>query len=156
MTSVGGAIPPTEMDNWSTPGLNNYRQNTQGEGVFNAPDLKVLALEVLLDGCPATATLRARITNEGSIGVAAGVSVAFYTGTPAAPGALLGTAPTEVPLLPGATTVVELAGVSLDGDPPYAFVAVVDDDGSGAGAVTECDEDDNAEGIADLDCDIVF
>jgi hypothetical protein len=156
VTSVGGAIPAVEMDNWSTPGLNDYRQNTQGEGVYNAPDLKVLALEVILDGCPETATLRARITNEGSLGAAAGVPVSFYAGTPSMRGALLGTVSTTVPLLPGGTTVVELADVALEGDPPYAFVAVVDDDGSDAGVVTECDEDDNAEGIGDLDCDIIF
>jgi hypothetical protein len=44
----------------------------------------------------------------------------------------------------------------LEGDAPSAFLAVVDDDGAGAGTVTECDEDDNAEGIADLDCAIIF
>ncbi|GAB5546275.1 MAG: hypothetical protein SangKO_060350 [Sandaracinaceae bacterium] len=155
VTATGG-VPRTEMDNWSTPGLNNYRQNTQGEGVFNAPDLKVLALEVLLDGCPESATLRARITNEGSLGAPAGVQVSFYEGSPDMRGALLGTVPTTVPLLPGATTVVELADVALAGAPPYAFTAVVDDDGSDVGAVTECDEDDNASGIGDLDCDIIF
>ena len=39
-TSAGNA-PTTELDNWTQPGLNNYRQNVQGEGVFNAPDLTV-------------------------------------------------------------------------------------------------------------------
>ncbi|HJL14307.1 MAG TPA: hypothetical protein RMH99_01555 [Sandaracinaceae bacterium LLY-WYZ-13_1] len=154
--TAAGEIPRVEMDNWSTPGLNNYRQNVQGEGVFNAPDLKVLALEVILDGCPETATLRARITNEGNLGAPSGVPVSFYTGTPSMRGTLLGTEPTAVALLPGETTVVELADVALEGDPPYAFVAVVDDDGSDAGVVAECDEDDNAEGIGDLDCDVIF
>ncbi|HRI09098.1 MAG TPA: hypothetical protein PKW35_14850, partial [Nannocystaceae bacterium] len=34
-----GNVPDVENDNWTTPGLNNYRQNSQGAGVFNAPDL---------------------------------------------------------------------------------------------------------------------
>jgi len=152
----GGTIPVSEADNWSTPGLNNYRQNTQGEGVYNAPDLTVLALEVVLDGCPESATLRARVGNEGSLGAPAGVPVSFYTGTPDAPGTLLGTVSTTVSLLPGASTVVELADAPLTGDPPYEFVAVVDDDGTGAGVVVECDEDDNAGGIGDLTCAILM
>ncbi len=154
--AADGTVPTTEADNWSTPGLNNYRQNAQGEGVYNAPDLVVLALEVLLDGCPDSATLRARIGNEGNLGVPAGVPVSFYAGTPAMRGALLGTVSTTVPLLPGATTVVELPGAPLSGAAPYAFVAVVDDDGPGAGIVVECDEDDNAGAIGDLDCDILM
>lgn len=153
--SAAGVVPMTEVDNWSS-GLNNYRQNTQGEGAFNAPDLAVLALEAVLDGCPASVTLRARVTNEGSLGVPAGVPVSFYSGTPAMRGALLGTASTIIALLPGASTVVELADVPLEGMAPYSFVAFVDDDGAGVGLVPECDEDDNAGTIGDLTCDILL
>ncbi len=152
----GGAVPRVEMDNWSTPGLNNYRQNVQGEGVFNAPDLVIIALEAVLDGCPTSVTLRARVANEGNLGAPAGVPVAFHVGTPAMRGALLGTALTTVALLPGATTVVELRDVALTGAPPYSFVAFADDDGTGAGVLAECDEDDNAGTIGDLDCAILF
>lgn len=154
--SPDGTVPMSEMDNWSTPNLNNYRQNVQGEGAFNAPDLTVLALEVLLNGCPNTATLRARVANAGNLGVPAGVPVAFREGTPAMPGTLLGVETTTVPLLPGASTVVELADVALTGMPPYEFVATVDDDGTGAGIIVECDEDDNEAAIGDLDCQILF
>ncbi len=155
VTAASG-IPAVEPNNWTDPALNNYRQNAQGEGVFNAPDLKVLALEVLLDGCPDSATLRARVTNEGSLGVPAGVPVTFYAGTPTSLGAVLGTERTTVPLLPGQTTVVTLSGAPLAGTPPFAFVAVVDDDGTGAGTIVECDEDDNAAGIGDVECDILL
>ncbi len=150
-----GTIPMNETDSWSVPGLNSYRQNVQGEGVFNAPDLKVLALEVSLRGCPAAVTLRARVSNEGSLGVASGVPVAFYRGTSADPTALIGVARTTEPLLPGASTVVEMSA-TLSGEGPFAFLAVVDDDGTGAGSVTECDEDDNGTTIGDVTCDIVF
>ncbi|MCC7539773.1 MAG: VCBS repeat-containing protein [Deltaproteobacteria bacterium] len=152
--SPAGTIPMIEADSWTVAGLNSYRQNAQGEGVFNAPDLVVVALEVRLDRCPTGATLRARVGNEGSLGVEAGVPVAFYRGPPASMGALLGVRETTEALLPGATTVVEI-DVALEGDPPWAFSAVVDDDGTGAGIVTECREGDRA-GIDDLDCAIVF
>ena len=146
-----GVVPASETDNWSVPGLNNYRQNAQGEGVYNAPDLAVLALEVRLASCPEAATLRARVVNEGSLGVMAGVPVAFYRGTTADPAAFLGTASTTVPLLPGATTVVELS-VPLSGPSPWSFLAVVDDDGAGGSVVDECDESDNAATIEGLSC----
>jgi hypothetical protein len=146
-----GVVPATETDNWTVPGLNNYRQNAQGDGVYNAPDLAVLALEARLDECPTAATLRARVVNEGSLGVAAGVPVAFYRGTTADAAAFLGTASTSVPLLPGATTVVELA-VPLEGPSPWGFLAVVDDDGAGGSVVEECDESDNAATIDGLTC----
>ncbi|MFN7700213.1 MAG: FG-GAP repeat domain-containing protein [Deltaproteobacteria bacterium] len=151
-----GSVPTVEVDNWSTPGLNNYRQNVQGEGVYNAPDLRVIALEVLLDGCPASVRLRARVSNEGNLGAPSSVPVAFYAGSASMRGALLGVGRTTRPLLPGQSEVVELADVSLAGEPPYAFVAYVDDDGAGGSVVLECDEDDNAGGIGDLDCDILL
>jgi len=151
-----GTVPRIETDNWTVPGLNNYRQNAQGEGVYNAPDLVVIALEVILDGCPSSVTLRARIANEGNLGAPSGVPVAFHAGTPAMRGALLGVGRTTSTLLPGQSDVVELTGVSLAGEPPYEFVVFADDDGAGGGIVVECDEADNAGSIGDLDCAIRF
>ena len=151
-TPAGGVVSP-EPDNWSQPGLNNFRQNVQGEGVFNAPDLYVAGLSVSLRGCPQL-VLSARIGNEGNLGVPAGVPVTFREGTLAAPGVVLGVGLTTEPLLPGATTLVELT-VTPTGDPPYAFTVEVDEDASGASTVLECDEGDNDAAIADLDCDIL-
>ena len=94
-----GGIPQSENDNWTQPGLNNYRQNVQGEGVFNAPDLEV-DLSVDLGECPDMLGLRARVSNTGDLGAPAGLVVTFYEGTDAT-GAVLGTAMTSVPLLPG-------------------------------------------------------
>jgi hypothetical protein len=148
---TSGVIPRVEVDNWTVPGLNDYRQNVQGEGVYNAPDLKVLGLEVMLSACPTSVRLRARVSNEGSLGVAAGVPVAFYRGTVADAAALIGVVSTAAALLPGASTVVEI-DAPLVGDAPYSFLAVVDDDGTGAGVVQECDEDDNGGTIADVSC----
>lgn len=149
--AADGSIPRVEENNWTTAGLNNFRQNVQGSGVYNAPDLTVIGLSADLTNCPVSATLAARVANRGSLGVAAGVPVAFYEGTPAAPGPLLGVARTAVPLLPGASTLVTL-DVPLDAGPTYDFFVVVDDDGAGAGATVECDETNNRAAIADLDC----
>lgn len=157
MTNVepSGAIPAIEADNWTTPGLDNYRQNTQGEGVFNAPDLAIIALDVSLRSCPTSVLLRARIRNEGTLGVPAGVPVTFGRGTPDASLGVVGVASTTVPLLPGGSTVVELEA-ALEGEAPFSFYAIVDDDGTGAGVVLECEEDDNDAVISGVDCDILF
>ena len=150
-----GTVPRLEPNNWETAGLNNYRQNVQGEGVFNAPDLEVAGLEAILEGCPERVTLRARVRNVGNLGAPAGVPVSFYRGPITAPGPLIGTVPTDVPLLPGASTAVTIEA-PLEGDPPYTFHAVVDDDGSGAGVVAECNEGGNGEEIADVDCNLLI
>ncbi len=157
VTNVGpsGEIPMSEIDNWSAPGLDNYRQNSQGEGVYNAPDLAIVGLEVDLARCPEMATLRARVSNLGTLGVHAGVNVAFYSGSPASPGALIGVVMTTVPLLPGSSTVVTI-DAALTGTSPYAFFAVVDDDGTGAGMIAECNEDNGAAAIDGLDCSVVI
>jgi hypothetical protein len=149
-TSAGN-VPLVEENNWEGAGLNNYRQNVQGEGVFNAPDLGV-DLAVSLDPCnDGQIELRARVTNLGALGVAAGVEVAFYRGTDdSAP--LLGTATTAVALLPGQSTVVPLLV-----DAPYegqSYFTVVDG-GESSASVSECDESNNTDGIDDIACSTV-
>lgn len=124
------------------------------KGVYNAPNLAVIALEIDLTGCPVDALLRARVANEGNLGVEANVPVSFHTGTPTEPGELIGVEHTDVPLLPGASTIVEM-NAPLEGEGPYEFFATVDDDEAGVGIVLECDEEDNHGAIGDVDCDIL-
>ncbi len=156
VTNVGadGTVPADEPANWETPGLNNYRQNAQGEGVFNAPDLEV-GLEVALTGCPDNVTLRARVRNVGNLGVGAGVPVTFYNGPLAMPGAAIGTVMTMVDLLPGASTVVEIEA-PLVGDPPSEFHVRVDDDAAGGSIVEECREDNNDSELGEVDCELLI
>ena len=145
-----GVVPAVELPNWTQPGLNNYRQNVQGEGIFNAPDLEVLGLEVDIVGCPNVLKLTARIANTGNLGVLPGVPVAFRSGTPDAPGGLLGVASTEVSLVPGQSTLVSFT-VTLDSDQlasTSSFIAIVNNDGDVAGVVLECNPD-NAPAAAD-------
>lgn len=151
--SAAGAIPKKEDNNWET--LNNYRQNTQGEGVFNAPDLSISGFDVDLSQCPLKAQLRARVANKGNLGVAAGVPVTFYSGKVGDANAVaLMTVNTSAGILPGATTQV-VAEVDLSGTPPFHFHAIVDDDGSQAESLVECDETNNGAGIDDVACSLL-
>ena len=102
-----GAIPTAEKPNWSVPWLNNFRQNVQDEGIFNAPDA-VLSLEV---ECTAPVILHARLRNLGLAILPAGVDVGFYLQT-ATGDDLLGVETTTNPLFPG-----QVAELTLEADP---------------------------------------
>jgi hypothetical protein len=150
-----GQIPQKEERNWDKKGLNNFRQNDQGEGVFNAPDL-VASLEVKTSGCPKTLELRARVSNAGSLGVAAGIKVAFYQGASGTTTSLVGTATTTKALLPGESEVVSVTFTLPAGNlGPFDFWVAVDDDGSGKGAETECHEDNNDAAITGVTCPMI-
>lgn len=159
VTNVGadGSIPTDEDNNWEVEGLNNYRQNVQGAGVYNAPDLEIAGFDVSLEGCPESLRLRARIENVGSLGVPAGVPVAFYETLPGGP-ELIGVATTEDALLPGQTTTVELevSIADLRGDTEFEFRVSADDDGEGGGVVVECNEGGNADALEGVACDLLI
>ena len=139
-TSAGN-VPASEPDNWKAPELNNYRQNVQGEGVFNAPDLTV-QLSIGLTQCPAQLELIATVRNEGALGVPAGINVDFYAGTDAS-GVLLGSGLTAKPLLPGGSTKVQLLAPAPPADETQDYFVEVDFASKGDGEVLECSEDNN-------------
>jgi hypothetical protein len=145
-----GNPPLTESDNWTTAGLNNYRQNVQGDGVFNAPDL-ALDLSVGLASCGmGMLELRARVSNQGALGVPMGALVSFYEGADAT-GTLLGTAMTSIPLLPGQSETVTIMVPAPTMDSDY-FAAV---DGTGVVTVAECNADNNDDRTTEAGCPIV-
>jgi len=141
-------VPEKELDNWTTPGLNNYRQNSQGEGVFNAPDLTV-DLAIGLEFCFAKLELRATVYNKGALGVPAGVEVSFYEGKDAT-GKLLGTLVTDKALLPGGSAKLSLV-IDAPVQPTDYFVEV-DKASKGGGDVEECNEDNNTDGVDGAFC----
>lgn len=157
--NVYGRVPAAEPRNWTftnTPDgggapLNNFRQNVQGEGLFNAPDLKALDL-ALMDGCQMPLRITVRVLNSGALGVLAGVPVAIYSLGP--PRALLGVVRTTMTLLPGQSEVLTLTLPLGDAGTfdRTQVVAVVDDDGAGVAAVSECREDNNEAGPAIVQC----
>ena len=135
------AIPAHEANNWET--FNNYRQNLLTHGpAQGAPDLTASYLRVDNLPCPAATGIVARIGNRGAIVAPALVKAAFYLGDPKDGGTLLGVVQTSHTLNLG-----EFEDVTLLVSPPllgdHAIYVVADDDGSGAGVVNECNEDNN-------------
>jgi len=148
--TTAGNVPLAEMNNWATPGLNDYRKNAQGEGVFNAPDLAV-DLAVGLEGCAtSTLSLRARVTNLGALGVFPGTTVQFRAGGPT--GTVLGSGTVTTPLLPGQSAIVVLDVPTSAGTDFYAGV----DGAPGAGAVAECDELNNQDTATGATCPVIL
>jgi hypothetical protein len=144
--SEDGSIPASEMSNWTTPRLNNFRQNVQPEGEFAAPDLVVSGRADCLEGLKAWA----RVRNLGQAAVPSGVTVSFYEGDPTQGGALLGTAVTTKILYPaeGQEVLLQLAELPasfVDGSKPLVIVV---DDGSAAHSWTECRTDNNSTSLA--------
>ncbi len=74
-----GTIPAASKPNWSTAGLNNFRQNKQPDSEFAAPDAIVAIEPVCEDN---HYTLVATVRNVGEAALPAGVIVGFYTGDP--------------------------------------------------------------------------
>ncbi len=157
ITNVSGTgeVAGPEAPSWIVPpGLNNYRQSSQGAGVFNAPDLQV-DLSVSLEPCPSSVTLVARVLNQGSLGVPAGVIVRFYRGTGMG-GTFIGEGATTSALLPGQYEEVAVPyTVMASGDSTMSFFVTVDQNDTGVSAFDECLEDNNAAGIDGVTCPTV-
>ena len=123
-----GSIPAHEHPNWTTPGLNNFRQNVQPGGrTLDAPDLQAGALTADFSMCTETLTLYVRITNRGRAGAPAGIPVSFYTGDAMGVHVNIGRATTTRRLLPGESVAVSLAyhppaGHELDATSFYVVI----------------------------------
>ncbi len=132
-----GKVPRTSqwLQNWKQPGLNNFRQNTPGDGETAGaiPDLTVHQAKVTCDaGGP---VITAEICNRGTEPVAPGVPVAVYDST----GMVRCTTKTTARINPGAcsTTSCTWTGGNDAGS------VVADDKGDGTGIDSECREDNN-------------
>jgi hypothetical protein len=149
-----GRVPKQEPRNWDNPALNNFRQNIQPGGLFDAADLtagKGPTLDEPVCGALITATVE--VKNGGAAKVVAGITVALLGNVKGeSPPKLLGTALTKGALLPGQS---ELVAFSIK--TPAAFLnkqielqAKVDDDGTGQGQHNECDESNNGVDLTPL------
>jgi len=118
-------------------GLNNFRQNSPGDGetAKDIPDLTVAAVKVDCTGGPA---ILANICNRGTEPVAQGVPVTVYAGSTVAC-----TATTSAQLFPGGCTTVQCTWTAGNG----SGSVVVDDHGDGSGIVLECREDNNTAAV---------
>jgi hypothetical protein len=95
---VYGSIPTVETENWTLPWLNNFRQNVQDKGIFNAPHAEV-SLGV---ACSAPVQITVSVRNIGLASLPAGVQVNVYSGTTPT-GTPLGSVTTTTSLFPGQT-----------------------------------------------------
>lgn len=118
-----GTLPLVEDHNYSSPRLNNFRQNVQPDGLLDAPDLVLRDPAFSTAACGAGALiLRVRVVNEGRAGAPAGVPVSFYVD-----GAFVGRVVTTRPLLAGASEIVELRYTPIVAGTTYSFTAVLND-----------------------------
>lgn len=141
-----GRIPSPEPSSWAKGRNNDYRVSSQGKGVYNAPDLAV-DLEISTAPCPQGVRLRARVKNQGSLGVPAGVPVEFFDAASPSSAAPFAIEATSFALLPGQTELVE----TLYQGQSTEFSVRVNGVGGGHGTIEECLEDNN-EGRAKGEC----
>ncbi|HJL15528.1 MAG TPA: VCBS repeat-containing protein [Sandaracinaceae bacterium LLY-WYZ-13_1] len=149
VTNIGedGQVPRTEEPNWRNGRLNNFRQNVQPGGLFDAPDLVLARIE--LDECtpsPPTLDVAVTVENRGALGVPPGISVVARATLPDGSVVDLGVQTTTTTLLPGGSetlifTWMPSGGFGVD---ELTVEAIVDDDGTGEGDYNECVEDNNA------------
>ncbi len=140
-----GQVPRAEEPNWRNGRLNNFRQNVQPGGLFDAPDLTVTSIEV--GECLPSGTMRIAVTvrNQGALSVPPGIAVWGRVRLPDGTIVDLGVERTSTLLLPGRSEVIVFtwdAGGAFT-VPDVTFEAIVDDDGTGEGAYNECDESNN-------------
>ncbi len=150
-----GRVPRRETANWSVRGLNNFRQNVQPDGLFDAPDLVPVDLDADLTACPARMAFRVRVLNRGRAGATAGVPVVFFTGSPTGTRTRLGRVVTTRRLLPG-----ESETLSVPYDVPMAqrlmpvtvFVVINDGREMPVSTLHECRDANNTVGPQDFAC----
>jgi hypothetical protein len=149
-----GRVPRRETPNWSSRGLNNYRQNVQPEGLFDAPDLVPVDLDADLTGCLERVGLRVRVINRGRAGAPSGVPVTFYVGDPMGMRMRVGRAVTTRRLLPGES---EVLSVRYDIPPAQregfqVFVVVNDTSDMPLTSLHECRTQNNTVGPRRVAC----
>lgn len=142
-----GSIPKVEQPNFSTPGLNNFRQNKQPGNELSAPD----AVVSVSPRCVGAYGLVALVQNVGEAALPAGVEVGFYEGS-APPGTLLGKLSTKKALY---SLESESLFLPLATTPAGSVFAVVDDTTTPHPLWTECRTDNNVSAAVSPKCQVV-
>jgi hypothetical protein len=137
-----GEVPAAEPIHYDGEDTNSFRLNVQPDGLFNAPDLIVEAVEIRNPSCgeQVTVEVAVTVTNDGALGVGPGQTVEV-TADNSGDVQAVGTVTTTRRLLPGQSETIliewtlpagwEMADFSVTGE--------VDPDGE----VNECKEDNN-------------
>jgi hypothetical protein len=125
--------------NWTTPGLNNFRQNTQGKlGLLNIADLTAVFEDIgtICDGQAGVFELAVKVCNRGTNPVQDGVTVEFRAGDDVETGVAVCTAKTTKLLEPGECEVTSCMGTL----PGTGDVFVVVDP---SGSIADCHPGNN-------------
>ena len=143
--SYYGQIPTQQQKNWQVSWLNNFRQNVQDEGLFDAPDV-VLNLQA---ECSTPVNLTVQVRNQGLAGLPAGVEVGLYR--LAATDVLLGTVVTSTSLFPGQTEVIPFSVPTGMGgvDDTYQARVLIDPNNI---TFNECKDDNNESAPVSPQC----
>ncbi len=140
-----GTIPRTSamVDNWSAPGLNNFRQNVQGTATAPGPDLTIQRVDATCGVGSMTTEMAATICNRGGVFLDTGIQVVFDQIDSAGARTRLCDLRTTEPVAPGVCTTVRCtAPVPADG----IFEATADE----RALISECREANNtARSMAD-------
>ena len=103
-TNKPGAIPVGQKDNWKQSYLNNFRQNVQGEGIFDAPDLVVTDVTLSNARCDSNGLkvdVNVEVANRGARGIPKGATTEVYAKKGSNTRAKIKTVQTTQKLLPG-------------------------------------------------------
>jgi hypothetical protein len=144
-------IPATAswLPNFTQPGLNNFRQNVQGEtSSGDLPDITGRANPNACQQAGDATLLRSTVCNRGHRAVGAALPATFYAGDPA-DGQILCTSYTDGPVPVGGCLEVSCAITeTVEG----TITIVVNDDGEGGRTTVECNEANNADAVTIPPC----
>ena len=149
-----GVIPKLEKTNYTVKWLNNFRQNVQDKGIFDAPDAAIalrVDCENGIEGTTGSMTLRATLRNLGLALLPDGVKIGFYV-VETGGDRLLGEQTTTSMLFPG--QAVELTYGTKAADTvtsKSSFVAKIIIDPTNP-TFHECRDDNNTSELAKNPC----
>jgi hypothetical protein len=112
-----GRIPLVETKNWTVPWLNNFRQNVQDGGIYNAAD----AVVDISISCRLPYDFSVSVKNQGLAILPAGVKVEVVQIGP--PNKVVQTGVTDKALYPGQTQTLVLPGMNTAIDEADKFLA---------------------------------
>lgn len=142
-----GSVPASPDPYWTK--YNVYRARVAADDP-STPDLVASILDVCIADCDyGPVQLSIQVANKGGADVDAGAIASLYAED--SPPRLITT--TVLPAIPAGT---ELIGVGFELSPAdvgtYGFSVVIDDDGTGVGRISECDETNNSDRFTDVPC----
>jgi len=151
--SENGVVPSTSAAdlNWQVPGLNNFRQNIQGDlNPDNSPD-RTAGGGSFNTHCDDdnNLTMTVRVCNRGTNPFAAGGQVGFFDGDPDQGGVRVCTAETTTDLFPGECEEISCVWDDAPVDDPHDVYVLADPDSDR----TECIETNNRAVIEGVTCE---